>query len=176
MVLSGKTGIVCYLNRRSDLFLCQYAGCFGTKCSRWRIHIQDGKTYATYWKNGNPQLLTSGDNFAQVESLAIAGNTVYAAGREHGNDVGKYWKDGQVVNLTDGSSQVIISAVYTKGHDVYVAGRRRNGDSWELVVWKNNNIIFTTPAPMNAFDIQIHAVSELQNTVLVTGSVIFRNE
>jgi len=171
-----KNGNISYLTQGAT-----YSSANTLLVSGQTVHVggytyQDDKTYATYWKNGNPQLLTSGDNFAQVESLAIAGNTVYAAGREHGNDVGKYWKDGQVVNLTDGSSQVIISAVYTKGHDVYVAGRRRNGDASELVVWKNNNIIITTPAPMNAFDIQIQAVSVSQSDVLVTGSVIFRNE
>ena len=169
-----KNGVVSYLTEGTTFSLANTVVVSGQNVHVGGYIIQEGKTYATYWKNGNPQLLTSGDNFAQVESLAIAGNTVYAAGRELGNDVGKYWKDGQVVNLTDGSSQVTISAVCTKGHDVYLAGRRRNGDASELVVWKNNNIIITTP--MNGFDIQIHAVGLSQSDVLVTGGVIFRNE
>lgn len=171
-----KNGVISYLTQGAV-----YSVANALVVSGQNVHVggyitQDGKTYATVWKNGTPTFLTAGDNFAHVQSLAISGNTVYAAGRELGTDVGMYWKNAQVVNLTDGSSQVTISAVCTKGHDVYVAGRRRNGDASELVVWKNNNVIITTPAPMNSFDIQIQAVSVYQSTVLVTGLVIYRNE
>jgi hypothetical protein len=168
-----KNGVISYLTEGATFSRANALIVSGQNVYVGGYTIQDGKTYATYWKNGTPTLLTTGDNFAHVQSLAITGNTLYAAGRELGTDVGMYWKNGQVVNLTDGSSQVIISAVYTKGHDVYVAGKRRNGDAWELVVWKNNNIIITTP--MNSLDIQIHNIITYQNKVLVTGGVIYQN-
>jgi hypothetical protein len=136
--------------------------------------VQDGKTFAAYWKNGTVRLLTSGDNFANVQSLAIAGSTVYAAGIELGNDAGKYWKNGEVVNLTDGSVKVMVSALYTSGSNVFAAGKRQTGEMWEMVVWKNGNIVNATP--MTAFDIQIQNIISTHSDVLVTGTVIFRNE
>jgi hypothetical protein len=169
-----KNGVISYLSEGANLSMANALVVSGQNVYVGGYLVQDGKTYATYWKNGNPVLLSSGENFAHVRSLAIAGSTVYAAGRELGTYVGKYWKDGQEIDLSDGSSQVIVSAIHTKGHDVYVAGKRQNGDSWELLVWKNNQIITTTP--MNGFDIQIHNILASHNNVIVTGGVIFRNE
>ena len=137
--------------------------------------VKEGKTYGAYWKNGNPVLVSSGDNYAEVRSLAVKGGTVYTAGIETGDPVGKYWKNAEAVTLTDGSSKVIVSAVHTAGHDVYVAGTKYNGiNAVEMIVWKNNNIITTTP--LNANDLLVSNIKALNGKVLVTGSIIYRND
>jgi hypothetical protein len=137
--------------------------------------VKEGKTYGTYWKNGNPVLVTSGDNYAEVRSLAVKGATVYTAGIEAGDPVGKYWKNADAVTLTDGSSKVIVSTVQTTGKDVYVAGTRYNGiNAVEMIVWKNNTIVSTTP--LSANDLMVSTIKTLNNKVLVTGSIIYRND
>jgi len=138
--------------------------------------VEDNKTYATYWKNGTPHVLTSGEAFAYVQTLALDGETIYAAGpdpTESGTYTSKYWKNDQVVNLTDGPSDAEVIAVYLKGGDVYVAGKRQLqiGARWELVVWKNNNVISTTP--MDVFDLEIAAIATAQDDVIVAGGVAF---
>ncbi len=138
--------------------------------------VEDNKTYATYWKNGTPHVLTPGEAFAYVQTLALDGEAIYAAGpdpTESGTYTSKYWKNGQVVNLTDGPSDAEVIAICVRGGDVYVAGKRQLqiGVRWELVVWKNNNVISTTP--MDVFDLEIAAIATAQDDVIVTGGIAF---
>jgi sulfur transfer complex TusBCD TusB component (DsrH family) len=100
------------------------------------------------WKNGVVQNLTDGKKGADVKSIFVSGNDVYAVGNiPSGKKLSKnidgkeykynalyavLWKNGVAQNLTDGEEQAYATSVYVSGNDVYVAGRDHG-----VVLWKN---------------------------------------
>jgi hypothetical protein len=89
------------------------------------------KKVACYWKNGERVRLAPDDQDAQVLSLFINNDHVYAAGEKDGEAV--YWVDGHIINLSTSSGSSKANSIYVLGDDVYVAGM----EDQRGAVWKN---------------------------------------
>src|SRR6188768_1789387 len=56
---------------------------------------------ATYWKNGQPIILTDGTKEAWATSISVVGSDVYVVGYEFNSFyIPMYWKNGQAIALT----------------------------------------------------------------------------
>ncbi|WP_158642871.1 IPT/TIG domain-containing protein [Mucilaginibacter ginsenosidivorax] len=128
-----------------------------------------GVSTAYIWKNGVSIALTDGAHDADVKSVFVVGNDVYAAGYESNGSrkVAKYWKNGVPVSLTNGSTDAEANSISVVGNDVYVGGYVSvsgyalidNSDSGCIAtIWKNgtpyylNNPIY--PAKVYAITVK----------------------
>ena len=108
-----------------------------------------GLAMATIWKNGEPTLLTDGNNSIGIaRAVVVVGSDVYVVGYEQENYSGggltyaKYWKNGVPVKLSTASSNAISIAVFD--NDVYVAGWENNGTRDVAKYWKNGTPVSLT--------------------------------
>jgi hypothetical protein len=84
---------------------------------------------ACYWKNGQRFALTDETQDAEVRSLFITDEHIYAAGVL--NDQAVYWQDGVATTLSHAKS--VANSISILGTDVYVAGQ----EDVYPAVWKN---------------------------------------
>ncbi len=91
------------------------------------------------WKNGEPTVLPSQANYAEVGSMAVAENgDIYVAGFDNGPTV---WKNGVKTgeNLGDEATQLL--GICLHGSDVYYAGYRTDAESmYRAMVWKGTQV------------------------------------
>lgn len=121
------------------------------------------------WKNGVSTTLTDSTHDADVKSIVVVGNDVYAAGYESNGSrkVAKYWKNGIPVSLSNGTTDAEATSISVVGNDVYVGGYVSvsgyalidNSDSGCIAtIWKNgtpyylNNPIY--PAKVYAITVK----------------------
>lgn len=67
----------------------------------------DHKTLATYWKNGAPSHLTTGERDASAMDIAVIDGDIHVVGYEQNDnkeDVARYWKNGEAVEGIFGQS------------------------------------------------------------------------
>lgn len=89
---------------------------------------------AKVWKNGTPQLLSDGSNYAEASSVYVSNSDIYVAGREGVDQVkSKLWKNGTQQSLSTNSTNSYSNSVYVSGENVYVAGKDGN----KAAFWKN---------------------------------------
>jgi len=107
------------------------AGCMGHSDSNPSYPA----TYATLWKDGVPQQLSSTDSRAY--SVYVSGSDVYVAGGENNRSV--LWKNGTRQQLSNDDSRAY--SVYVSGSDVYVVGGEAySSNNRRSVLWKNGVI------------------------------------
>ena len=130
---------------------------------------------AKLWKNGEAQDITDGTYDATANSVFLAGDDVYVAGRENneqGISVVKLWKNGVAQNLTDGTMDGRANSVYVSDNDVYVAGTERNAQGWEVAkLWKNGEVQSLTNDNYNNTSAEAHSVYVSGEDVYVVGYV-----
>ncbi|MDR0793607.1 MAG: IPT/TIG domain-containing protein [Chitinophagaceae bacterium] len=104
-----------------------------------------GNGVAKYWKNGVGVPISDGTGYADIISMYVSGNDVYAAGYDmpltatSPNAV--YWKNGTEVKLTDVGYGW---GIYVFGSDVYVSGQsniNEDGISVVAAYWKNGTTV-----------------------------------
>lgn len=107
---------------------------------------------ATVWKNGVAQTLSVGNFGYQVNSLAVNGDSLYAAGF-FGSPYydAAYWQNGLPVNLpapnapnpiNTGNVTSYASSLVTHGKDIYIAGGTNNANgNYQALLWKNGQAI-----------------------------------
>jgi hypothetical protein len=103
--------------------------------------ISDSTTYAVLWKDGNINILDSIPFFdstlnlpCTVNSIAVSGNNVYAAG--YGQSGACYWNNGNVTSLAS-DANTIANGLSVSGSDVYVAGQQTDSAFSVATYWKN---------------------------------------
>ena len=103
---------------------------------------------ASYWKNGVLVSLTTGSFGNQVNSIAVNGDSVYAAGFfGQPNNSAAFWQNGIAIPLSGvtvnypvspGMVTSYASSVTTHGQDIYVAGGTNNiYGNYRALYWKN---------------------------------------
>lgn len=98
------------------------------------------KNIATYWKNGQPVILSDGTEHAYASSIFVDKGDVYVAGEEGDNAI--YWKNGQTVTLSNEDHYTNGNSIFVDGGDVYVAGTSRTkGETSIATYWKNDQPI-----------------------------------
>jgi len=99
---------------------------------------------ATYWKNGEINLLGTSAVYALPTGIAVSGSNVYISGNKmgvldiggifvlNGADTAMYWANGVPITLGTGHT----SSIFISGNDVYVSGTTIDGSA---IYWKNGN-------------------------------------
>jgi hypothetical protein len=133
-------------------------------------NLSMGRQIATYWKNNTiVPLSDSNTSIAAAQSIFVAGNDVYVAGRVKpglglsGVPIATYWKNGVAVSLSNGSGSAVATSIYVSGSDVYVAGFDHDGTAQ---YWKNGVTVPLTDGTKYASAQSIHVVG---NDVHVAG-------
>ena len=131
---------------------------------------------AKMWKNGQSHDLTDGIYDAMAQSVYVAGDDVYIAGREYGEQgiaIAKLWKNGEAQALTDGSFEALAYSVcVSENGDIYVAGHEINANGkFVAKLWKNGEAIALTNGTKDGW---AHSVFVSGDDVYVAGTE--RNE
>jgi hypothetical protein len=97
---------------------------------------------ATVWKNGILDWAVDYPIIGQVNSVALSGNDVYAAGiftEPGGATTASWWKNGIQLRLSGPVDSVFAGGIAINGQDVYMAGGtgsvNQNNDL--ALYWKN---------------------------------------
>lgn len=91
-----------------------------------------------YWGQGmSVPLQETADNYL-INSMALSGSDIYAAGYNFASIVygyfkAIYWKNGNLIQLTDGTKYASAFCIALSGNDVYVGGQQATS----AVIWKN---------------------------------------
>lgn len=95
---------------------------------------------ATYWKNGEPQILS--DNESTANSIFVSGDDVYVAGHVTDSEnimCATLWKNGTALTLENVYASS-ANSVFVAGGDVYVAGYYMDMSyKYFGILWKNEN-------------------------------------
>ena len=81
------------------------------------LGVYAGKRTSKYWGNGVTNNLSSGNNPANANAIAVAGTDVYVSGFERnaaGISVAKYWKNGVQVILDGGTGNLKALSIFIK--------------------------------------------------------------
>src|ERR1700744_6132900 len=97
---------------------------------------------AAYFINGKEYPLTSGQDTASANAIAVSGSDVYVAGYESNGArmVAKYWKNGVATALSDTQLNATDNAIAVVGSTVYVAGWVIFDGVKTAVLWENQNL------------------------------------
>ena len=99
----------------------------------------DAKMFAMLWRNGTPEEITNGDQWAKARSLFVSGNDVYVVGHENqgGKDVAMLWRNGTRTKLSSsGAEKADALSVYVIDDNVYVVGTEKKGGKDVAMLWK----------------------------------------
>lgn len=104
------------------------------------FNVNTNNYVAKFWKNGTETTLSNATS-SHSTAVFVSGGNVYVIGTETTGfqRTAKLWKNGVSSTLVDGRD---VTAIFVSGNDVYVAGETQ---SFNAVLWKNGNIIFTHP-------------------------------
>jgi hypothetical protein len=86
----------------------------------------------TIWKNNIPIYYTNIINGNTINSIAVSGSDLYAAGSANGS--GYIWKNGIATSIPNSGE---LFSVFVNGNDVYTAGDYINNSQGYSGVWKN---------------------------------------
>jgi hypothetical protein len=91
-----------------------------------------------FWGQGMSVPLQETADYYLINSMALSGTDIYAAGYNFGSDVygpfkAVYWKNGSLIQLTDGTKYAAAFCISASGNDVYVGGR----EELSAVIWRN---------------------------------------
>jgi len=94
------------------------------------------------WKDGIPDWMIDYPVIAQVNSLVLSGNDIYAAGTytgPGGTTTAAWWKNGVQLGLSGRVDSAFVGGIALNGQDVYMAGGtgsvNQNDDL--ALYWKN---------------------------------------
>ena len=113
-----------------------------------------GKPSSCYWKNGQyVSLCPAGEDFGDVEDIAISGNDVYMAGGVGLAGGAAVWKNGQKVILAEDNDDDYYDAtgITVSGNDVYACGYQALYSPFSYhtaIYWKNGQQITLAPNAM----------------------------
>jgi hypothetical protein len=135
-------------------------------------YIYEGnKSYAAYWKNNTPTLLTNGTTNCAVNTIEVFENDVYVTGFEENSSnvsVAKYWKNGVPTSLTNGNHNATAGAIRFKNKDIYVNGVEYNASGDEVLkYWKNGAETILTNG--NYYYPAINSMEIIDNNVITIG-------
>lgn len=99
----------------------------------------DAKMFAMLWRNGTPEEITNGDQWAEARSLFVSGNDIFVVGHE--NQGGKYvamlWRNGTRTKLSGSDAEDADAlSVYVIDDNVYVVGTEKKRGKDVAMLWK----------------------------------------
>jgi hypothetical protein len=151
--------------------------------------LNENHAEAAYWKNGELNQLTNGENYVSADDISVKDNDIYVVGTEHlpgYKTVAKLWKNGVPTNL---SNPMDIVGSYAKclainGNDVYVGGFTLVTNHSIAKYWKNGEqeVILSDVVDRDAYvyDIavsgnDIYAVGTEENQEGIGVAVFWKN-
>jgi len=118
------------------------------------FEYKNGARYATCWKNGTPNIVSS--KFSSANSVFVLGNDVYLGGGLPSDTTrlstinAAYWKNGLLISLTKGDTTGDISSIVASGPHVYSAGYAAFADGQHAAYWKDTTIVKLANSPVGS--------------------------
>jgi hypothetical protein len=101
-------------------------------------------TQATYWKNGQQNVLTNVLTSAALNAIAFNNGNAYFVG--YSNGMAAYWENNTEHDFTNSLSQYMATAIAFNGSDMYIAGYSGYTTSY-AVYWKNGVLVPLSTRP-----------------------------
>jgi hypothetical protein len=120
----------------------QYLGS-AQNCSATSLFVSGDDVYvvgnrgwyeAILWKNGEPQPLSDGSQFAVARSVFVSNGDVYVSGYNGLENPPVVWKNGEAQLLGGGNGEA--NSIFVSNGDVYVTGEIED----DAVIWKNGAV------------------------------------
>ena len=136
-------------------------------------------TVPTIWKNEIATILSNKQG--NVNSVAVVGSDVYAAGRvaptEFQSLVPTIWKNGAPIYLSDQQGSVL--SIFVSGSDVYAVGSIRINQIEKAVLWKNGNLttLYNNAVAKSIFisNSNVYVVINPNSSAPTTESILYKN-